>query len=366
MLRPRPTNSLWPKSSQCEKHVQTDPPAERKEIAIQSSESSLKIEDGLLDQCQPPKMVASQSKVFCSPCRIFVPVHDLEAHFRVSLNHPSCDSCSMGFENGLSFTKHAFTFHTELCCETCGLAFSGSHLLDQHYADSGIHVTCPVCTHGFKDEILLQEHLQAGCHEDVDLVEPDTFASGLDQITEMKRNDDDEDTPDSIVSSSRSRRSSISSASFITSIERPASALSVATMSVADSSSANSILSVAAAGRQCAGPLERGDSHSRVDMRSISTIPPSPTPTGHEEPIQANRIPSSTSQSIAPSSVTAPQNLLTKSKNSFDCRVCGHCPEEPVATMCGHLFCLRCLVQGLASTGRCPACDNVILLRLQV
>lgn len=50
-------------------------------------------------------MALSQTKVFCSLCHLFVPVHDLEAHFRISPNHPSCNLCDIGFENNLTLTK---------------------------------------------------------------------------------------------------------------------------------------------------------------------------------------------------------------------------------------------------------------------
>ena len=63
--------------------------------------------------------------------------------------------------------------------------------------------------------------------------------------------------------------------------------------------------------------------HSRIDIQLGAEI----------------QKPPSTLQSVVPSSVTVSQ--APQRHNKFDCRSCSRTPEEPVVTMCGHLFCLR-------------------------
>lgn len=38
------------------------------------------------------------------------------------------------------------------------------------------------------------------------------------------------------------------------------------------------------------------------------------------------------------------------------CRLCCEDPEEPVATLCGHIFCLDCLLTALEEFPLCPMC----------
>ncbi|KAK7683459.1 hypothetical protein QCA50_013292 [Cerrena zonata] len=360
--------------SMCEKETQTETTQEEKNnVTIKSNNAQYDKHTSdrvTADESESPKTTSLQSKVFCSPCRQFIPANDLETHFRISLIHPSCDLCDIGFENSLSLTKHAFASYTELCCITCGLAFQTSHLLDEHYAESGMHVSCSVCNHGFKDETMLQEHLQAGCSVDVGLVEPDTQSSQCapwNEIIEVKTNCSKENNPGEI-SPNRSRSSSIINISSIPSMRRPPSNWAASLIASVPESSPGSILSGFAAGRQHVGLLERDDSRNGSSRHSVSPVSGPPRLSGVvgcEEERGKIEIPSIL-ESATPSSVTIPQDRPIDNKNSFNCRVCDHNPEEPVATMCGHLFCLRCLVQGLARNGKCPTCDSIMLLRLQV
>ncbi|KAH9932253.1 uncharacterized protein B0H18DRAFT_51757 [Fomitopsis serialis] len=50
---------------------------------------------------------------------------------------------------------------------------------------------------------------------------------------------------------------------------------------------------------------------------------------------------------------------------SWHCRSCLKNPcDEPTATMCGHIFCYRCIVREISDKMQCPVCNRLFLLRL--
>ncbi|KAI0658801.1 hypothetical protein C8Q70DRAFT_990641 [Cubamyces menziesii] len=52
---------------------------------------------------------------------------------------------------------------------------------------------------------------------------------------------------------------------------------------------------------------------------------------------------------------------------SWHCRSCERDPcVDPVATVCGHVFCQRCLMRELGCHGACPVCKKTFLLKLDV
>ncbi|KAI0088886.1 hypothetical protein BDY19DRAFT_946605 [Irpex rosettiformis] len=51
---------------------------------------------------------------------------------------------------------------------------------------------------------------------------------------------------------------------------------------------------------------------------------------------------------------------------SWHCRLCMHEPHDPTVTMCGHLFCHRCIVAELSKNFQCPVCKKMMLVRLHV
>ncbi|KAI0826405.1 hypothetical protein BC629DRAFT_1587205 [Irpex lacteus] len=53
-------------------------------------------------------------------------------------------------------------------------------------------------------------------------------------------------------------------------------------------------------------------------------------------------------------------------QTSWHCRLCMDEPHEPTVTMCGHLFCHRCIVAELSKNFQCPVCKKMMLVRLHV
>lgn len=55
--------------------------------------------------------------------------------------------------------------------------------------------------------------------------------------------------------------------------------------------------------------------------------------------------------------------LPTATRSPLYCRACGKDPcEEPTATMCGHIFCNRCIVDAVMKSSKCPCCRTPALL----
>ncbi|KAH9835428.1 uncharacterized protein C8Q71DRAFT_765837 [Rhodofomes roseus] len=95
--------------------------------------------------------------------------------------------------------------------------------------------------------------------------------------------------------------------------------------------------------------LERSDSDSDDgEVRSVEHEG-SARSTSSELPTAPNHV----------SSTAHPQNL------SWYCRSCLKDPcDDPTATMCGHIFCHRCIVRELSERMQCPVCNRNFLLRL--
>ncbi|KIL62865.1 hypothetical protein M378DRAFT_165140 [Amanita muscaria Koide BX008] len=74
-------------------------------------------------------------------------------------------------------------------------------------------------------------------------------------------------------------------------------------------------------------------------------------------------------ESSLPTLTTAVEPLSDHSETShspfarFHCRLCqADMCNDPTATMCGHLFCYRCITESVIRTPRCPTCATPTLL----
>ncbi len=59
----------------------------------------------------------------------------------------------------------------------------------------------------------------------------------------------------------------------------------------------------------------------------------------------------------------SPPALATPSDAKFTCRICLDIPEQPVVTVCGHLFCWNCLYRWIErnrAAAQCPVCRATI------
>ncbi|CAL1708835.1 unnamed protein product [Somion occarium] len=321
-------------------------------------------------------LASDHPKVLCTPCRLYLDVDQLESHFKTSSNHPSCTRCDQGFENRLLFSEHTFGLHPELCCDTCWLAFEESVLLEQHYIESGMHATCPTCMRGFKENVELLDHIQEVHANDKswEHVNNDEDTSSACDVDEVH---DNLDSSGSIVGV-------LGRNVTTTLMARGSTNISVVSLKPLPSTAGNPDHSDSLKGP--ASPILSSVTLSTIGQPLVASLPSSEASDiqASVAPTQlANRISVSLNEQLAArglpeeSAESRPARLQSalssgrttlapRPKQSFDCRICKSDPEEPVATMCGHLFCHKCLIQELANHDRCPACDSMILLRLQV
>ncbi|XP_017002854.2 uncharacterized protein [Drosophila takahashii] len=52
------------------------------------------------------------------------------------------------------------------------------------------------------------------------------------------------------------------------------------------------------------------------------------------------------------------KHLADRNNGVYVCPVCIESPEEPVTTMCGHIFCKECLIAALVPFQNCPMCKK--------
>ncbi|OCH87140.1 hypothetical protein OBBRIDRAFT_176751 [Obba rivulosa] len=104
----------------------------------------------------------------------------------------------------------------------------------------------------------------------------------------------------------------------------------------------------------------------------------SQTPAGHQysapaggctnKPRAASTAADSTTSGHVPTAQSQPAPMATAVKQLlWHCRLCLQDPcHEPTATICGHIFCHKCIVNELGRNRACPVCKRVMLVRLQV
>ncbi|KAF8833556.1 hypothetical protein BDN67DRAFT_1072912 [Paxillus ammoniavirescens] len=141
---------------------------------------------------------------------------------------------------------------------------------------------------------------------------------------------------------SASPRSLASTETLYYDLSAPSSPLSSGHAIVCDS--ANEILDYVSADRAYFGP-----GPGSVQLSSYSPLGPlEPGPASHQDITLTANV-------AGPSTSTTTQRL--------HCRICLRDPcEEMTATICGHIFCKRCITQAVVAKSECPVCKSAILL----
>ncbi|KAI0636426.1 hypothetical protein C8Q77DRAFT_500499 [Trametes polyzona] len=90
-----------------------------------------------------------------------------------------------------------------------------------------------------------------------------------------------------------------------------------------------------------------------------------PPEASSSKPAPRAKVPRTSSNS---SSAKVPKTSSSSAKaQSWHCRSCmAEVCIEPVATVCGHVFCRGCLLRELQTRGACPVCHKLFLLQLDV
>ncbi|KAI0707901.1 hypothetical protein C8Q76DRAFT_134958 [Earliella scabrosa] len=107
--------------------------------------------------------------------------------------------------------------------------------------------------------------------------------------------------------------------------------------------------------------------HIPDTISSSSPLPRMPAVSGFSGTATPPPAPASYAHSTVARSVGRAPSSQSPKTLSWHCRACLREPcEDPISTMCGHIFCHRCLVDGLRTELCCPFCKQTFLVRLQV
>ncbi|XP_037710844.1 E3 ubiquitin-protein ligase complex SLX5-SLX8 subunit SLX8 [Drosophila subpulchrella] len=55
-----------------------------------------------------------------------------------------------------------------------------------------------------------------------------------------------------------------------------------------------------------------------------------------------------------------PRRLTDQNNRLMTCPICIEPPETPVATLCGHIFCMGCLIPAMRRQRICPICKESV------
>ncbi|KAI0820218.1 hypothetical protein BC628DRAFT_924417 [Trametes gibbosa] len=103
------------------------------------------------------------------------------------------------------------------------------------------------------------------------------------------------------------------------------------------------------------------------DVESVHSVKPKPKPAVRSSPVvAAARNPEPGASRARPTKDKRPLRSSAKAQ-WWNCRSCmTDVCTEPVATVCGHIFCRDCLIRELQDHGTCPVCKKIFLVKLDV
>ncbi|KIJ14569.1 hypothetical protein PAXINDRAFT_169719 [Paxillus involutus ATCC 200175] len=288
----------------------------------------------------------------------------LEEHIK---DHPTCRRCGNHFIDDQDLCKHVELEHPAMVCWDCGGALVEQYGLEHHYTDSPDHPTCAFCGVGMKNVDAMNEHVHAHHAAEPLVVPNDQSPNGDDLIEpsdEVSRQLSSKHECDKPASSSHDEDECLTSFTspplvpFEHGSEEGRShpavhqpwdpPLSAPTECVGDTSvqsphlpSGQSITNVAA--------IVVAPNGSPVRL-------PSSTPLEPQELVQH------LSNGVTPSVVIAEPSISTIA-HRLHCRICRRDPcDDMMATICGHIFCKKCITQAVIAKPECPVCKSATLL----
>ncbi|KAF8838950.1 hypothetical protein BDN67DRAFT_825592 [Paxillus ammoniavirescens] len=288
----------------------------------------------------------------------------LEEHTR---DHPTCRRCGNHFINDQDLCKHVELEHPIMVCWDCGGAIVEQDGLEHHYTDSPDHPTCAFCGVGMKNVDAMDEHVRAH-HAAKPLVVPNDESPNGDNLIEPSDELSKQLSPkhecDAPANSSHDENESLSSFTSPPLVpfehgseegrSQPAvyhpgdPPLSAPTASVGDTNVRSSHLP---SGQSIANVADVVVASNGSPVRLPSSIPPEP-----QELVQHP------SNDVIPPVVTAEPSISTVA-HRLHCRICQRDPcDDMMATICGHIFCKKCITQAVIAKSECPVCKSPTLL----
>ncbi|KIK81504.1 hypothetical protein PAXRUDRAFT_832802 [Paxillus rubicundulus Ve08.2h10] len=349
----------------------------------------------------------------CHMCQMLSCSNDtLQDHL---LEHPTCRRCGKVFIDELALCNHVASEHPVVVCWDCDGAVIEQDSLELHYAVSPDHPSCPFCRVGKRTRDDMDEHIKN--HHATELHDSASSEHVVSQSDEQVATDgssnatgDDESalaakqlTVDNVLgqgTSLESKPMSIQDSSFSrhkelelhTSPLQTEPSLSLTPLSTPPRSRQEADASFTS-GTVRASPSPRPSEHSStggiVTSETRSASPRSSARTESFYNLSTPNSPLSPSESIVhvsaegiPAHVrenraylvatSAPSGYLTTTvagpststtTQRLHCRICLRDPcEDVTATICGHIFCKRCITQAVVAKSECPVCGSATLL----
>ncbi|KAI0077223.1 hypothetical protein K474DRAFT_1697870 [Panus rudis PR-1116 ss-1] len=297
----------------------------------------------------------------CSLCsQRFVNKTHYKIHWRLS--HATRAAFAISERPTYPLPTASLDIWAHLHCDVCDVTFDKPKELQKHYKESSQHPVCVHCDKAFVNALFHEEHL-------VD-VHMSGFLETMDISVEVNNN---HPTSASLDTGSQDHIAG-----------GPDNAIPIS--SYASSTDRANIIDVQSQTPRQVPSSERGMS-SKLDQRpsldinvpaseSLPLNPPSALDGEDAEPVRKgltianDKVDSALPPTaIRPSSTSnAPDvgdGAIDAGREPWTCNLCNAKPPDPVAMLCGHVFCLSCILQELSTNSRCPTCMHPIYVRLK-
>ncbi|OBZ77220.1 hypothetical protein A0H81_02590 [Grifola frondosa] len=349
--------------------------------------------------------------ILCEPCGQTYYQDEKQQHLlEYSTVHPMCSVCGLAFVTTQIYIEHATSAHPEMCCLSCNKQFRSVGELQEHYKTSDSHRTCRSCDVGFSNDKDYDQHMNVEhpATQKIETAETESSSGSLAEwtssvtagsaITEHPCELFGCRPPVESTSSSVSSRGLTPTPPVLPYSTGPSSVMSTTGLKSVCYPSLD--VSYTSLPRAASSDLDtHSENEVHLPMPPYEIPPPSPPrpyiPQGARDWPPRPRIPVSRSPSPeayyppptdTPRPPTSSEEYSTRTpqtpKPKFSeqeketapprsvpylrCRAGAHPCVEPVATMCGHIFCKSCILKALADKYQCPTCDKAVLLRLDV
>ncbi|KIK95512.1 hypothetical protein PAXRUDRAFT_826925 [Paxillus rubicundulus Ve08.2h10] len=300
----------------------------------------------------------SQMTFSCRLCNILCCSDGmLEEH--IQDHHPTCRRCGNHFIDDQDLCKHVELEHPTMACWDCGGALVEKYGLEHHYTDSPDHPDCAFCGVGMRDLDAMVEHVHAHHAAEPLVVPSDQLFTGDnpiepgDELSQQLSPEHECDKPTSSSHDEDECLTSFASSSLVHGGDEGRSwptgdpPLSAPTESFGDTRVQISHL-----------PSEQPIVNVAATVLAPDSSPvrlPSPLHLEPQELAQHLSNDATPSMGIAEPSVTIAHRL--------HCRICQRDPcDDMTATICGHIFCKKCITQAVITKPECPVCKSATLI----
>lgn len=335
--------------------------------------------------------LAERDSFSCTVCNVQFCSDDL-LHDHLE-THPKCRKCEASFADETELYRHTEVGHPVVVCWDCGGAVVSQESLDLHYASE--HPSCTICGSVMERSDMLPKHLENE-HGIAQAANSDTRSSSVTTCGSIgSRISDHNNICSNSQGSTPSFTSLLTQASSDEGYITTSSTLSVSSDGMAHSGADNSATRMQSFCDDKGSPTpsrssrDLSPSHGYAESNPSFSIEYVRAEDNHVQvlngdarssPSSSTRSPgelSSSASSLNSESIVDPRESVLESKKEYKlsagqlsgrefrlhCRICSRDPcEDMTATICGHLFCKRCITQAVVAKSECPVCKSATLL----